>query len=69
MIQRRPGLEPEEAAGLSDQNGEGNQAREGGAAECPCTGSFGLRVSGTQRKGGSGAKGHLVKEHHDPQSC
>lgn len=25
--------------------------------------------SSTQRKGGSGAKGHLVKEHHDPQSC
>lgn len=48
MLPGGAGLESEEEAGLSDQNGKGNQAREGGAAECSYTGSFALQIAGIQ---------------------
>lgn len=42
------GLDSEEEAELSDENGKGNQAREGGVAEYSCTESFALPIADTQ---------------------
>lgn len=42
-------LESEEGAGLSDQNGEGNPARDGGTYKCSCTESFVPQILGIQQ--------------------
>lgn len=49
MLRGGAGLESEEEAGLSDENGKGKQATEGGAAEYSCTGSFALPIPGIQK--------------------